>query len=237
MKPKTIDINCGDYSVKADVYDAGINGPVALFLIGRTSSRSKPRYHQFLPRLAKELGISSVIFDYSGHGDSPLTIEERSSAQHLEEVLAVFDWAKIKYPKGKFFVFGSSYGGFLATHLSQQRDFDILTLQAPAIYRPSDFDVTYKNEDDQKTFDFRRNPAELSKHPLLKNAAKFQGKVLLIVHQRDERIPKEVTDVYANAFNCKVILENVPHSLGQATKEEAAHYNQVVVDWIKDNLT
>ena len=236
MKPQTTDIDCGDYLVKADIYDDGADGPIALFLIGRTSNRSKPRYKEFLSRLVKELGIASIIFDYTGHGDSPFNIGDRSAAQHLKEALAVFDWVKAKYPNRKFYVFGSSYGGFLATHLSQLRDFDVLILLAPAIYRATDFELTYDVEDDQKTFAFRRSPAELSQHPLLKNAAKFAGKVLLLVHKRDERIPREVTDAYENAFNCKVIVEDVPHSLGQATKEEIAHYNQTVLDWVESNL-
>lgn len=236
MKPQTVDIDCDDYSVKADVYNGGVNGPVALFLIGRTSSRNKPRYRNLLLKLAREFGMTSIIFDYTGHGDSPYTIEERSAAQHLQEVINVFDWVKVRYPNRKFFVFGSSYGGFLATHLSQQRVFDVLTLQAPAIYRPSDFTRTQAEENDKKTSSFRRNPTELSHHPLLKNAAKFQGKVLLIVHERDERIPKEVTDAYADALPCKVIAEDVPHSLGQATEEKVAHYNQNVFDWIASNL-
>lgn len=236
MKPETIDISCGDYAVKTDVYKGAADGPVALFLIGKTSNRRKPRYQEFLPQLSKELGLTCVIFDYSGHGDSPFTIEERSAAHQLQEVLAVFDWMKERFPNRKMFVIGSSYGGFLATHLSQLREFDFLLLEAPAIYRPEDFDLTYEQLDDEETFEFRHNPAKLANHPLLQNARKFAGKVLLIVHKRDERIPKEVTNVYANVFKCKVIIEDVPHSLGQATREEITHYNQKVFDWIKSNL-
>jgi len=236
MQPKTIDIQCEGYSVKADIYEGRADGAVLLSLIGRTSRRTKQRYFDFLPRLANELGTTSIIFDYTGHGDSPFDIKKRSAAQHLQEVLRVFDWVKENYPNRKTFVVGSSYGGFLATHLSQQRDFDVLTLQAPAIYRPSDFNLTYEEEDDKKTGEFRRNPAELSEHPLLQNAKKFAGKVLLVVHKRDERIPTEVTDAYAKAFNCKVIVEDVPHSLGQATKEEVDHYNETIFNWIKSNL-
>ena len=139
MNPTTLDIKCSNYSVKADVYQGRSDGGVALFLIGRTSSRTKPRYKDFLPKLAKELGITSVIFDYTGHGDSPFKIGHLAAAQHLEEVITVFDWVMEKYPDRKTFVIGSSYGGFLAAHLAQQREFDVLILQAPAIYQLSDF--------------------------------------------------------------------------------------------------
>lgn len=236
MKPKTIDVECKGYSVKADVYGGDKDGAVLLSLIGRTSYRTKQRYRDFLPRLAKELGITSVIFDYTGHGDSPFDIEDLSPAQHFLEVITVFDWMREKYPHRKLFVVGSSYGGFLATQLTKYRKFDCLILRAPAIYRPEDFYTPAKKQDDNGTYSLRHDAEALAKHPLLERASQFEGKVLLVVHKNDERIPKESTDAYANAFNCEVVVEDVPHSLGQATKEEAAHYNQTVFNWIAANL-
>lgn len=71
MTPKTLDIECVGYAVKADIYEGSSDGAILLSLIGRTSKRTKQRYYDFLPRLSKELGITTVIFDYTGHGDSP----------------------------------------------------------------------------------------------------------------------------------------------------------------------
>jgi pimeloyl-ACP methyl ester carboxylesterase len=236
MKPQTVDIDCKGYSVKADIYEGSESGAVLLSLIGRTSCRTKQRYYDFLPRLSKELGITSVIFDYTGHGDSPFDIEELSAAQHFLEVVAVFDWIKEKYPNRKFFVIGSSYGGFLATQLTKYRKFDGLILRAPAIYRPQDFYTLMKNEDRDATELFRRDADALAKHPLLTRASKFKGKVLLVVHARDEQIPKETTDAYANAFHPGLIVEDVTHSLDNATEQQIADYNQKIFNWIKSNL-
>ncbi|MEK7202079.1 MAG: alpha/beta fold hydrolase [Patescibacteria group bacterium] len=237
MEPKTIDIECKGYAVKADIYKGNKDSVVALFLIGRTSSSSKPRYKEFLPRLAQDLGITSVIFDYTGHGDSPFDIEDLSPAQHFLEVITVFDWMKEKYPSRRFFVVGSSYGGFLATQLTKYKNFDGLILQAPAIYRPVDFYTPAKKWDENATYSLRRDVEALAKHPLLERAAQFEGKVLLVVHKRDERIPKETTDAYANALHPEVIVEDIPHSLGKATEQELASYNQKLFDWIASNLS
>lgn len=237
MKPTTTDIDCKGYSVKADIYEGSEDGAVLLSLIGRTSRRTKQRYYDFLPRLAKELGITTVIFDYSGHGDSPFDIEELSAAQHFLEVVTVFDWMKKRYPNRKVFVIGSSYGGFLATQLTKYRKFDGLILRAPALYRPSDFYTQMKNEDRAATETFRRDVDALAKHPLLARASQFAGKVLLVVHKNDEQIPKETTDAYANAFQPEVIVEDVTHSLDQATKQQIDNYNQKILDWLGANIT
>lgn len=237
MKPKTIDIDCKGYSVKTDIYQGKEDGAILLSLIGRTSKRTKQRYYDFLPRLAKELGITTVIFDYSGHGDSPYDIQELCSAQHFLEVITVFDWIKSQYPNRKVFVIGSSYGGFLATQLTKYRKFDGLVLRAPAIYRPQDFYTLMKNEDRNATQDFRRNQELLSKHPLLARAKNFEGKVLLVVHENDEQIPKETTDAYANAFSPEVILvKGVTHSLDNVTEQQVDEYNQQIFDWFSKNI-
>lgn len=186
--------------------------------------------------MSKELGITSVIFDYTGHGDSPFDIEELSAAQHFLEVITVFDWMKEKYPNRKFFVIGSSYGGFLATQLTKYREFDGLILRAPAIYRPQDFYTLMKNERRDVTQSFRCDVNALAKHPLLARASQFEGKALLVVHAKDEQIPKETTDAYANAFHPDLIVEDVTHSLDQATERQIAEYNQKIIDWLKDNL-
>lgn len=234
MKPITTDIQCVGYAVKADIYKGSDEGAVLLSLIGRTSKRTKQRYYDFLPRLSKELGITTVIFDYTGHGDSPFDIEDLSPAQHFLEVVTVFDWIKEKYPNRKIFVIGSSYGGFLATQLTKYRKFDGLVLRAPAIYRPSDFYTLKKNEDRDATQAFRRDVEALSMHPLLARASKFEGKVLLVVHEKDEQIPKETTDAYANAFKPEVILvQGVTHSLDNVTQQQVDDYNQRIFDWLK----
>lgn len=233
MKPLTTDIQCVGYAVKADIYEGTEDGAILLSLIGRTSKRTKQRYYDFLPRLSKELGITTVIFDYSGHGDSPFDIKELSQAQHFLEVVTVFDWIKEKYPNRKVFVIGSSYGGFLAAHLTRYRKFDGLILRAPAIYRPDDFYTLMKNEDRDFTQSYRRDIKALAEHPLLLEASSFKGRSLLIVHEKDEQIPRQTTDAYANAFKPEVILvEGITHSLDNVTQHQIDSYNQKVFDWL-----
>jgi uncharacterized protein len=236
MKPDTLDIECVGYAVKADIYEGSKDGAVLLSLIGRSSRRTKQRYYDFLPRLATELGITTLIFDYTGHGDSPFAVEDLSPAQHFLEVITVFDWIKQQYPDRKVFVIGSSYGGFMATQLTQYRAFDGLILRAPAIYRPADFYTLKKYEDRDATMAFRRDSDALAKHPLLARAAQFKGDVLLVVHTKDEQIPKETTDAYAHAFQSELIEEDVAHSLDKTSEQQVSDYNQKIFNWLESKL-
>ena len=237
MQPITKDISCIGYAVKADIYEGSSEGPLLLSLIGRTSKRTKQRYYDFLPRLSENLGVTSVIFDYTGHGDSPFDYGDLTPAQHFLEVITVFDWMKEKYPNRKIFVIGSSYGGFLATQLTKYRKFDGLILRAPAMYRPADFYTRAKDEDKAATMMFRGNSELLATHPLLTRASKYEGKTLLVVHENDELIPTETTDAYEKALSPDVyVAKGVSHSLDQATPEQVSEYNDAVINWIKKQI-
>lgn len=233
MQPITVDIDCVGYAVKADIYHGSENGAVLLVLIGRTSKRTKQRYRNFLSQLATELGITAVIFDYSGHGDSPFNIEDIRPAQHFLEVVTVFDWIREKFPDRMQFVEGSSYGGYLATLLTQYRKFDGLVLRAPAIYKPSVFYTARGHENNEATRAFRHNAEDLAKHPYLLQASKYTGKALLVIHENDDQIPKETTDAYAKALKPTVTLaESLTHSLDDATEQQINEYNQQIFDWL-----
>lgn len=223
---QTVKIPCTGYEVVADVYGDGKTGDfLILSLIGRTSNRSKQQYSRLFNRLDKDLGAISVVFDYSGHGESPFNIDDMTQAQHFSEVVAVFDWMQKQYPNRITIVIGSSYGGAHATRLMQYRDFNGILLRAPAIYIPDTFYTKKKDENRQRTDAYRKNKELLAKNPLLIEAAKFKGQRLLIVHGADEIIPTQVTDAYADALNPEVeIISGLPHSLDDATPEQMDSY-------------
>ncbi len=236
ITPKTLDIACLGYSVKTDMYESGGGNAVLLSLIGRSSNRGKKQYRQLFPKIADELGITTVIFDYSGHGDSPYEIEDICPAQHFLEVISVFDWMKVLYPDRKIFVIGSSYGGFMATQLTKYRAFDGLILRAPAIYKPDDFYTKKRDENRNQTMSLRRDKDALGNHPLLARASHFTGDTLLIIHKHDEEIPVETTDAYATAFKAEVNIQPVTHSLDNADEDLILAYNHTIYSWLKSKI-
>lgn len=233
--PKTSKIECVGYSVVADWYETDNTSEIILSLIGWTSNRKK--YNDILSVICAKTGKSALVFDYSGHGDSPFDVNTTRPAQHFLEVICVFDWLKEKYPNAKITVMGTSYGGFLATQLTKYRTFDDLILRVPAIYNPSDFytlnEAINSDEGWAAKDAYRRDVEALSKHPLLARASSFKGKTLVVVHENDEQVPKETTDAFITAFNADVyIAKDFPHSIYNQPIQKIAEYQTALSEWL-----
>lgn len=235
IEPKTFDIECTGYPVKADWYETGNTDEVILSLIGWTSNRK--RYSDFLSAICSKTGRSALVFDYSGHGDSPFDVNTTRPAQHFLEVICVYDWLKAKFPNAKITVMGMSYGGYLAVQLTKFRAFENLILRAPAIRKPADFYTLNKatiSDEEWATKDaYRRDVEALAKHPLLARPSSFKGRTLVVVHENDEQVPKETTDAYIKTFNADVyVARGFPHSIHDQPREKIVEYQNAISDWL-----
>lgn len=231
LEPETLDIECTGYSVVADLY-AGRTKTMLLSLVGWTSSRRQ--YSDILSAIVKNTGMQALVFDYSGHGDSPFNVEQTRPAQHFMEVICAFDWIRKTYPDYKITVMGTSYGGFLATQLTKYRTFDKLLLRVPAIYQPSDFYSLQRDIDREWTDTvFRRDAKALASHPLLASASNFTGRTLVIVHELDGEVPRQTTDAYIKAFGAEVYLaKGFPHNIGNMPRDQIVAYQNTISDWL-----
>lgn len=230
---KTLKINCTGYAVVSDWYEGKNKDHILLSLIGWDSDRK--RYSDILSAIVANTGVSAIVFDYSGHGDSPLPKKQTRPAQHFLEVICVYDWLKAKYPKAKITVMGTSYGGYLATQLTKYRAFSQLVLRAPAIYRPEDFYSLAPDIHNATSMrSFRSDANLIAKHPLLERASAFKGRTLVVVHENDEQVSAVTTDAYIRTFVADVqIAKGFPHSIGEMPKEQIVKYQLAICDWLK----
>lgn len=67
-------------------------------------------------RLAAELGLACLRFDYSGHGQSGGSFRAGTISRWVEESLAVID----AYPAERLILIGSSMGGWIALRVLQE---------------------------------------------------------------------------------------------------------------------
>lgn len=230
---KTIEIPCSGYAVVADWYDGRDADKIILFLYGYSSMRANHR--PFMQRIVEDTGESALVFDYTGHGDSPFELGDTRPGQHLLEVTQVYDWLRERHPNATITVMGTSFGGFLATHLSHYRAYDALVLSAPAIYQPSDLFTPWRFIDREWTRDvFRTDVDALTSHPLFTNSL-FNGGALVIAHELDDTIPMQTIDAYAEGFSAdKYVAPNLYHSLQDVNNTQAtldAHRNKII-QWI-----
>jgi predicted alpha/beta-fold hydrolase len=230
----TTQIECSGYAVSANWYEGSNTDKILLCLYGYSSRKSNQI--ELINSIVASTGMSALVFDYSGHGESPFELEVTRPAQHFLEVIYAFDWLTEKYPEAEITVMGTSYGGFLATQLTKYRTFNNLILRAPAIYKPSDFYTTWRNIDRDWTRDvFRKDTEALATHPLLARASKFSGRTFVIVHEHDESVPTQTTDAFIRTFSADTYLaEGFWHALSDPRNptDKLGGYQNVISDWI-----
>tara|TARA_B100000378_G_scaffold211652_1_gene174683 strand:- start:1805 stop:2560 length:756 start_codon:yes stop_codon:yes gene_type:complete len=238
---KTVEINCLGYAILADWYDGERTDEVLLYLMGSTSTRK--RQQELVEAIVRDTGMSTLVIDYTGHGESPFELEDIRPAQHLLEVITAYDWIAQHYPNATISIVSGSYGAFLAAHLIAYRPVEKLVLRVPAIYKPEAlYDVWGDRMEDEEKYRimseaYRRNIPSLKAHPIFeKNAKQFTGKTFVVVHSEDELIPSEVTDVYIEAFSADYyIADGFKHAVSQSNPTEAqmAAYQKAISGWLK----
>jgi pimeloyl-ACP methyl ester carboxylesterase len=238
---KAFEIMCAGYSIMADWYEGKSTYHVILVLNGFTSSRS--RQAVFTDFMVGGRGASALTIDYTGHGESPFDLKNTRPAQHVLEVVYAFDWIKTNYPNAKITVIGNSYGSFLAAHLTHCRSFENLVLRAPAIYKPESlydlWSIRFNDEDKYRLSiqQYRTNSTELGSSPLLATKdSPFQGRVLVVVHENDEVVPRQTSDAYIEAFNAdSFIAEGFNHAVSQSNISDAQlnSYHEQISNWLE----
>lgn len=232
-----LSIPCVGYEIEADWYDGATkNDNILLVLVGYTSS--KVRYKELVTAIVQKSGYSSLVIDYTGHGESPFNLEDLSPAQNFMEVITAYDWLTENHPQKTISVMGTSYGGFMAIQLTKYRSPRKLILRAPAIYSPNSFYTKWKNMNlDEINYGYRTNPKNLIEHPLLTRASKYKGKAYVLTHELDEVCPKSSTTSIAEAFGAKTWeAKGFVHGLGKSTftRKQLEEYQGKIVEWLSE---
>lgn len=234
MNITNVSIPCSGYSLAADRYENNDSDKIILALFGFSSS--KTRNSDFLLALGEKSGMNILAIDLSGHGDSPFNLDETRPGQHILEAIEAFDWLTAQHPQAKITVLGTSYGGYLAAYLTRYRSFDKLVLRTPAIYIPSDlYSLQPLIDRDYTSNVYRKDKQMVADHPLFKQASVFSGSTLLVVHEMDEDVPIETTDVYKNMFSAEVyVAPGFKHSMRDASNppEGVQSYQNFLASWL-----
>jgi len=137
-------------------------------------------------------------------------------------------------------VVGGSYGGYLATLLTRERDVRALGLRAPALYKDDDFDRPKRQLNlDPDLPAYRRRRLEPSDNIALAAAARFEGDVLIVESEHDTVIPHPVIANYVRAFGGAAsveheILRDADHGLSHKTWRRA--WGDLLVRWVTARL-
>lgn len=230
---KQISIPCPGYNIEADWHEGANNQKIILSFVGFGSS--KRSNFDFMKKLVDVTGMSALVVDFSGHGESPLNVDDTMPAQHLLEATKAYDWIKANYPESATCVMGTSYGGFMAAYLTRFRSVEKLILRTPAIYEPSSFYTEHRLIDKILVREYRKNTESLEKHPIFLQPPVKNVSTLLVVHGEDKSVPKETTDVYKSAFDAQIyVAEGFAHAFRDPAnpREGVLAYYDALANWL-----
>ena len=187
------------------------------------------KHETILRQLAKQTNIAYAILDYAGHGTHPISLEQTTREQQLNEALAAYDALKARGYK-HIIVAGTSFGGYLTALLSGKRDPFALVLRAAAIYPDDEFSMSYderiaRHSAYQK---FKHTVTSASNLTALRAIKNFQGSVYVVEHEIDSVIPKNILHAYfENAQRGNyLIIPATDHALKRMPHPES-HYAYV----------
>ncbi|HVZ67261.1 MAG TPA: alpha/beta fold hydrolase [Patescibacteria group bacterium] len=212
--------------------------PAILFVHGWTSA--KERSVQYAEGLAK-LGYICFLFDMRGHGESEGEAMSMTNKDFVEDTVAAYDLlaGMENVDKNNISAVGSSFGAYLVPLLSQKRKLKNLILRAPANYSNDKFEVIKKfsNGDEPGVMKWRSEKKKPNETYSLDAVSKFDGKILIMESEFDERIPHQTVENYINAVKNKynlthAIIKDAPHSI--MDKKFRNEVEDILVNWFSN---
>lgn len=205
--------------------DARVGDGALLFIHGLGSSRKG--YADRAAPASRILRIPCLTFDLSGHGLDRANAGRYSVVDHLEDVVAAYDHLATIRPSdpARIGACGASYGAYLAALLINHRPVQRLLLRAPALAK----DVTFPRDVGEARF-----PQDPDAFDSLGALSRFDGPVLILESELDERIPHP--QILAHLDVCRQAEHEVIASATHALTEPEwdAAFVDAIIRWFHD---
>ncbi|MBT3249829.1 MAG: prolyl oligopeptidase family serine peptidase [Candidatus Pacebacteria bacterium] len=237
---KKISIPVENQTMDGTLYTPDINKdkfPAVVVYHGRGSSQA--RYTDRAEELVKS-GFITLIFSFRGCGDSDGEFKDQTLEMGYQDALAAYDFLfkQDNVDKNRIGVYGGSYGGYQATLVSKEREFESLVLSVPALYKNEWWKIVPESLGEETTQKYRDGD-DFADNKAIKAIEGYAGQLLLIQHELDDICPKKQTDSFFNYATLaskkeKIMMNRVGHPLMK--KEDRDKSNKMTVDWFKETL-
>jgi uncharacterized protein len=190
---------------------------------GAAANRSRIRYA--LEHLASH-GLSSLCFDFSGHGQSTGIIEQATLALRRNEAQAMVELLNLQVPP---VLIGTSMGSYIAALLAPAIQPRSLILFCPAAYSAGLMDLKF----DENFTSTARKPRAYINSPAFEALKSYRGKLLIVAAGKDTIIPKEVIRLYEESaplaeFRETIWLEESDHKIHSWLADRESERNMVL---------
>jgi len=208
-----------------DVFST-VNTPSVLFLHGGGITSSRKNFIQVRKALFYK-GLSSISFDFSGHGDSSSN-EVGSLSKRFHEASS---WLPLLNKNKNFCILGYSMAAEIAIRLtaSIENRFIHLILVVGALYSKDSFSVPFGNDFSS----IIRVQDSWKKSESLKIIENFKGNLTVISAEHDEVIPRELHRmIIERAKYCKsvkhIIIPGIGHKISEECRKDKIFESKVI---------
>jgi uncharacterized protein len=203
---------------------------------------NKQQYQALTKELAS-LRCVCLTFDMSGHEATRARRETVTREDNLADLVAAYDFlaAHPLVDRAAIAVVGSSYGGYLATLLTELRQVTWLALRAPAIYKDTEWQMPKQQlQREQALPQYRQQSIAAGENRALGACAAFRGDVLLVESGLDRIVPHAVLANYrracANALSLTFrTISQADHALSDPHSRSS--YAAILRRWLEEMVT
>ena len=189
-KPKLIKVKFEAHTLIGDVLSR-CNSPQVLVLHGAGNS-NRGRFQMLREELFAK-GISSVAFDFVGHGDTGGDLKSSSLSSRTRQACRIVDVLNLQQP---FAVIGASMSAYTAVKLLEHFQIKSLILLVPAMYTSQAYTTPFN----RGFSDIIRQPQSWVQSDAWRLLADFRGRLLIVAGENDQIIPRDVINrIYDSA--------------------------------------
>jgi alpha-beta hydrolase superfamily lysophospholipase len=186
------------------------------------------------------LGCVCLTFDLRGHAGTARRQETVTREENLRDLLAAYDRfvAEHVVDPESIAVVGISYGGYLATLLTELRPVRWLALRAPALYKDGEWDSPKRMLHQDPDFAaYRRRELPPDDNRALRACAAYRGDVLIVESENDDVVPHPAIASYGAAFArahslTSRVIDDADHALSDEKWRNA--YTAILVGWLTE---
>jgi pimeloyl-ACP methyl ester carboxylesterase len=185
-------VNFGSSTLIGDVLGPK-NSPRVLVLHGAGNS-NRGRFRTLREELFAK-GISSVAFDFVGHGDTGGDLKNSSLSSRTRQACRVVDSLDLQQP---FSVIGASMSAYTSVKLLEHFRIKSLILLVPAMYTSLAYSIPFN----RGFSDIIRQPQSWVQSDAWRLLADYTGRLLIVAGENDQIIPRDVINrIYDSAVN------------------------------------
>jgi pimeloyl-ACP methyl ester carboxylesterase len=207
-KPKQhlFEVGFEAHTLVGDIMSHG-NSPPVLVLHGAGNS-NRGRFRTLREELFAQ-GISSVAFDFVGHGDTGGDLKSSSLNSRTRQACRVVDSLNLQQP---FSVIGASMAAYTSVKLLEHYQIKSLILIVPAMYASAAYSIPFN----RGFSDIIRQPQSWVQSDAWHLLADYTGRLLIVAGENDHIIPRDVINrIYDSALNAtdreRYIAPNASH--------------------------